>query len=184
MDQIKFDAETHTYTVGDRVVPSVTQILQEVGIIDTRWYTDEARIRGTYVHEAIHLHHNGGLNYDSLDAVIKPYFDAYLKFLKITKFEYIDGEEIVYHEARNYIGTYDLHGRYNNLNTLLDIKTGTSAPKWAGLQTAAYADCLGMPMRKVLLLKVNGWSVISYKDYRDYTVFQSAAAVVNWKRGR
>ena len=49
MAVIKLDRETHTYTPN---LPSVTEILRSVGLIDATWYTEEARQRGTAVHLA------------------------------------------------------------------------------------------------------------------------------------
>ena len=49
---IQFDEAAHVYTVAGVERPSVTQILKDAGLIDTTWYTDEARQRGRAVHLA------------------------------------------------------------------------------------------------------------------------------------
>lgn len=37
MHDIHYDPDTHVYTVGGRVIPSVTEILKAEGCIDTRF---------------------------------------------------------------------------------------------------------------------------------------------------
>jgi hypothetical protein len=46
-----FDPVLHEYRDGDLIIQSVTQILKRAGHIDDRWYSEEARERGSAVHE-------------------------------------------------------------------------------------------------------------------------------------
>ena len=52
---LTLDRETHTYRMHGRVVPSVTQMLNSAGQIDTQWYTAESSKRGTDVHTICEL---------------------------------------------------------------------------------------------------------------------------------
>ena len=50
---LHYDPETHIYTVDGEVLPSVTQILKDMGFIDVTWFNDYARERGSLVHKII-----------------------------------------------------------------------------------------------------------------------------------
>jgi hypothetical protein len=51
---LQFDPHTHQYTLGDRVILSVTQRIQRAGLLGpaATWYTPESAARGTAVHLA------------------------------------------------------------------------------------------------------------------------------------
>ena len=46
---ITFDEETHTYWKDGINYPAVTKILEEMGFVDSTWFDEDSRIRGTYV---------------------------------------------------------------------------------------------------------------------------------------
>jgi hypothetical protein len=132
-----FDAATHTYIRGDKIVLSVTQIMKRGGIVDTTGYTEFSRDRGTAVHKAVNLMALDSLDEASLDDRIKPYLAAFQQFQVVSHFELIASEMIVYSAGYNYAGTLDLYGKINNHPAIIDIKTG-SIPSWAGIQLSAY----------------------------------------------
>lgn len=70
---LTFAAETHEYRVNGRLVPSVTQILEAVGLIDYShipWPTRQMALeRGRAVHEAIALDLAGDLDEESADEI-------------------------------------------------------------------------------------------------------------------
>ena len=67
MPTLQLDKENHIYTLGDREVPGVTSILQDLGIIDPRWFDEQSRIRGSYIHEATQYFDEEDLDIKSLD---------------------------------------------------------------------------------------------------------------------
>ena len=77
-DSLVFRADTHQYFWNGELVPSVTQILNDVGLwpdygqLDP-WYAD----RGSKVHKAVALWERGRLNIDKLDNEICPYLESY-----------------------------------------------------------------------------------------------------------
>lgn len=72
---LTFDHATHTYEVGGKVLPSVTQIVNRV--IPRQHYADEWYLRrGSMVHKAIAMHLNGNLDWPSLDPRILGYVRA------------------------------------------------------------------------------------------------------------
>lgn len=138
---LEFDAVKHAYYVVDggskKRAPSVTQIMQKTGIIDTRWYNDQAMIRGTYVHEACHYLDEDDLDVDGLSPDIAPYVHAYIDFKKNSGFIPKLIEQRVYSRTHGFAGTLDRIGILNGRMVLIDLKSGYM-PGWVGIQTAAY----------------------------------------------
>jgi hypothetical protein len=189
--EITFDAENHIYYADGYPIPSVTQALGSAGIINTEFFTEEARERGTYVHKAVELYHKGGLNISSLDSVIRPYFEAYLDFLKMTNFRPLYVEKLVFDPVYQYGGTLDLVGPLSGNMSIIDIKTG-AAQRWTGAQLAAYRAALHKTVniepivgKYALELRSNGkWSLKPFTSTRDFDVFLAALTINNFKAGR
>lgn len=137
---LTFDEAAHEYRVGGRRLPSVTEIIRTVkGLIDDRWFNEEARARGTALHAAIHYHNEDALDLDTLDPRVRPYFMAYLKFVGETGFEPLHCEEHMAHPEYHYAGTFDCIGILNGAAGLPDFKSGGWSP-WMDLQLAAYEE--------------------------------------------
>lgn len=133
----------HLYLVDGRPVRSVTQILKGQGIIDTQWFTDEARIRGQLVHEItamMDLEKAETINTGRWD--LFAYVFAWKLFCQETGFKFDAVEKIVYSEDGNYAGMYDRSGTIGGEPWLIDIKTGQHQ-RWHGLQLAAYTRAAG-----------------------------------------
>jgi hypothetical protein len=120
-------------------IPGVTTVLKTAGAVDTTYFTEYGRWRGSAVHKAALYLDEGTLNRRTLDPAIRPYVKAYEKFLRETKFQIIAMEEQVYSGTYGYAGTLDRTGRFpdKTYRTLLDIKTGEIHPA-IRMQTAAY----------------------------------------------
>lgn len=117
-------------------LPSVTEILAGVGLIDTDWFTEEARLKGSAVHRATELHDLGTLDEASVDDRIAGRFRQYRRFLMETGCEILNVEHEVRH-SWGYVGHPDrlvnLGGRFG----VLDIKGTTPCP-WHALQLQGY----------------------------------------------
>lgn len=189
MTAVAFDPVEHRYTLNGRELISVTQALMSAGFIDVTWYTDDARARGSAVHDAIQRLHASDLN-PSADLVASdvPYFDAYLAFLAESGFMVDGSEERVCDPLTGYAGTVDLRGRlprYHFGVDVIDVKTG-SVPSWVGYQTAAYARLLpgDLKRRWALNLKADGTYRLERLESRtDERVFLAALTVAQAKRG-
>lgn len=189
---LQFDEAQHRYRLGERELLSVTNLLTEAGLIDKRWFNEEAALRGTYVHAAVVMHHDGDLAEESLDPVLQPYVAAYFKFLAESGFVLDAIEERVFDEALGCAGTLDLRGLFPdtppNVTNIIDIKTG-NIPSWVGWQTAGYARMLPasvQPSRRrwALNLRADGtYRLEPLKTRTDEQVFLSALTVVQAKRG-
>ena len=187
--QLAFNAETHVYRVGDRVLPSVTQVISAAGLIDQTWYTEDGATRGTYVAEATALWDRDELNEGELDGNLRGYLSAWLMFRAAWPCEILAIEEAVWHPTYFYAGTLDRVARKTGGGRfVIDIKTGQEE-RWHALQTAAYAACLRERDkvhydRLAVYLRPHGtFTITQHKDPRDWNIFLAALAVANWKRG-
>jgi len=137
---LKFDPETHTYTLDEKKLPSVTEILNAEGLIlqnNDPWYM----LRGKYLHEAVKMHLQGILDPESLDPILTPYFRGFEAFLTTTGFVVQGFETPYYHPQYKFAGTPDIIGELNGKLTFIEIKTGNPA-KWHILQLSAYMELL------------------------------------------
>lgn len=179
---VQFDKETHTYTDEFGVVPSVTQVLKLAGLIDGQWFTKHARIRGEYIHAATELIDTGELDEDALDPALRPYCDAWRRFLTDSACGIIAIEERVYDPIYRYAGTLDRRVRINGVESLIDIKGGTPCA-WHALQLAGYAHAIGRPVRRFgVYLKPSGsYTLSQYDGSTDEQAFLAAVTLAGWK---
>lgn len=136
-----FDEAAHRYSLDGRDLISVTTALQEAGMVDTTHWNEEARLRGQYVHQCIALEAEGALDEDSVDPLVRPYFEAFRKFQRETSVALEMVERRVCDPLLGYAGTLDAIGRWpDGKRTLFDWKSGFFPPM-AGPQTAGYLRC-------------------------------------------
>lgn len=185
MNGLVFDAERHAYLLDGREIPSVTQILAAEGIIQGQWYTEEGRTRGEHVHLALRYHDEGRLDEATVSDEIRPYLDAWKRFLADTGFIALEIERPFVHAALRYAGTPDRTGWMDGDRTLsvLDIKTGSPEP-WHALQTAAYAVGLGKrtARRWSVYLRPNGaYRLVQHRHLDDINAWLGLVSVHNWK---
>jgi len=140
--------------------PSNTQVLKDMGIIDTTYYNMDAAWRGTAVHEmtALYDEYEGDFHWPSVDSSYVGYVRGWEKFILESGFKPCAGliEKPVL--GAGYCTTIDRVGILNGRCVVLEIKTGI-CPKWVGLQTAMQYDAvvlqratLGvMPVGRVVL---------------------------------
>ncbi len=159
-----FEEKAHTYTVGrgrglrKLVVPSVTQLIREVGYIDWLDWIDPSTLqaaqeRGTRIHSAVeqlnrcrHRRKTSQAAMDTMDALERHdelgYLSSYLEFLDQSGARVVPKsiEKRFVHKSRLYAGCLDfeLLPRALTLSPILvDLKSGGYDPA-ARLQTAAY----------------------------------------------
>jgi hypothetical protein len=171
------------------VLPSVTGILADAGLIDRTFFTEEGRTRGKYVHTATGMIDRGTLDWEVLDDTLRPYCEAYAKFCRDTNPEIMLTEVPMHHPAHLYAGTPDRIVKMNGTRILLDLKTGAPAPATA-LQLAAYKEMIranggGFCSKScALYLRADGtYRLHEYPNHeRNLNIFLSALAVVRWKK--
>ncbi len=154
-EEIVFEPKSHVYYYDGKPLPSVTTILKAEGFIDTSFYDDYSRERGSLVHLATQLYDTEVLDEESIDPVIVPYLDAWKKFRKETGFIIEQIETPVFNPAYGYAGTPDRIGQFPGTVTLT---------------------------RCALELHNDGkYKLITFTDRNDQSVFYAACAVYHWK---
>ncbi len=195
MGKLLFDADTHEYSVDGVVIPSVTQVLEAVGVSDYSMITKADRdyyfTRGTYVHKAMELLLKDQLDWDTVDESIIGYVRAGEKFVHDTGFtaDYI--EESLHHEQYRYAGTLDVAGLLGNRKVILDWKTG-AVQEHVKYQIGGYCELLRRKTNKFynigygVELKANGIYKMSeeYDNYRTGQEFLSFVATYHSQKIR
>lgn len=188
-----FDEALHLYTLGGRVIPGVTEILKDAGILKfgargSELENNAAMSRGKAVHAACHYMDEDALDWSSVSDECVPYVMAYEKFRTDTGFVPTRIEERMVHETLVFAGTIDREGTWNQSKNriVLEIKTGVKA-SWWGLQLSGY-DILLPPITKprnrmAVQLKDNGtYALHPFTDPNDRNMFMSLVALYWWKR--
>ncbi len=133
----RFVEDSHTYFLGDKILPGITGILKSCGYIDPTYYTQEARDRGSHVHLAIKFLNKGTLDWDSVIDRYIGYVAAYEKFVREWNLKLEFFERPMYHPDLLFAGTPDLVGTVlDGIRAIVELKTGPIR-KWTALQTAA-----------------------------------------------
>ena len=164
------------------MIPRVTAIIREAGLVDESNFTTFARERGTAVHLATQYHDEGTLDESTLDRVIMGRLAAYKKFRQEAGPEILAIEESVVNESLGYRGTLDRRLEIHGAEGVLDIKPPNEAP-WHALQVQFYADCFDRPMRRwtLHLNDTGGYKLVEHKARTDRTVCRAIMTVHNWR---
>lgn len=153
-----FDPVLHEYRDGDVIIPSVTQVLKRAGHIDDRWYSEEARERGSAVHELCERF-SKGIRTDDLGRLLASleYVNSFAAWMKRSRAYAIETESLISHTVNGYryAGKYDLLAEIYGKRVLIDYKTGAKAP-WHYAQIAAYSLAVNPDAAMILYLKPTG----------------------------
>jgi hypothetical protein len=188
---ITFDPATHAYQIDGQTVPSVTTILKDMGFVDTSFFTDYARERGSLVHRIIHWHVTGELDEATIDDSFRGYFNAWLAFEKDTGFVSVETEKPLGSILHRFCGTPDHIGMLNGSQAIIDCKTGAIYPH-VGLQLAGYEILRNEGIkdggmlrckRLALQLKEDGkYSLKPFADRQDRGIFLASLSCWWWQR--
>ena len=142
---LTFQEEGHIYKLDDVVIPSVTQILKETGMVNLdripKHILNKAAEKGVNVHYMLDLYDNRTLE-DGQPDYLLPYLDGYKKFLDEYKPEIEAVEQIFYgfpidRPSLTYGCRIDRVYTIDGVRWIVDFKTGGKY-KSTRLQTAAY----------------------------------------------
>jgi len=155
---IIFNAQRHEYSENGIIIKSVTQILNDAGLIDARWFTEEAREKGSAVHELCQRYAQGerrddlGRELSSLE-----YVNALAAWFSDRKPYAIATEQMIEGciDGHRYAGTFDLIAEVGKMVWLIDYKTGPGM-KWHPAQIAAYALAVNPDRCIMLHLRADG----------------------------
>jgi hypothetical protein len=199
-EKIEFNEERHEYRVNGVIVPSVTQVLQSVGLPDFSGIP--ANIKddvlewksglGKSVHKATELDDLGVVDNYNLDPRTLPFLEAYRRFKRESGFQGVLLEEKICNPTYQYTGTLDRVGVINGKYSLIDFKTGITDPKVVGPQTAAYVEGVCFKYRELktirnrYALKLNKdatYKLIKLDNKMDFQIFLNALNLYKWKNG-
>jgi hypothetical protein len=153
---LTFDAASHTYRLGERVLLSVTQVLKSTGVIDHAKIPQDVLLkashRGRWVHVALQALDDGNAILEGMPQEYQPWLDAYAAFKRDNGFVVLLNEHRSYHKKHLYAGTMDRLGLLRmaagrDSRWLIDFKTGVYFERAHRLQLAAYAGLLPEPRR-------------------------------------
>ena len=187
----RFNEEDHSYWIGERRIPSVTGILRDAGLLNYHGSADYYMERGTFVHRATEMIDKGTLDWDSLDSTLRPYCEAYQKFINDVKPSIILSEKPLYHAGYGFAGTPDRAIRINERTSVIDFSTGNPPPA-KKIQVAAYQELIHASediftsQGFTLWLKDDGSYRLSppmdtKEMKRQFNFFLAALTVVRWK---
>ena len=185
----RFDEASHTYYMDDVPVPSVTQALVESGIINTEFFNDWGRWRGSTVHKITQLYDENDLVEDSVDPDLVGYLDAWKKFKREFAFDIRGIEVELYHSTAKYGGCLDRVGIVaQGGGGILDIKTGPLT-RAVGLQLTGYADAYeshtGIAVNHLYGVQIKEDGTYKMKTYGlEFVAWRAALTVCHWRRGK
>lgn len=191
-EELKFEENTHTYTIDGIELPSVTTIMEPLknkaygGISDT--VMENAARRGSDVHNSIENY----IKFDIIDIPeeYKGYFDAFLKWWNTFHPEVIASETKVYHKLLRYAGTIDLVLNINDEIVLVDIKTtATLKEDLCGVQLEGYYQALkshGILVDKKAILHLSSdgeykFVMFPSADAKRWRVFTALKTIFDYK---
>jgi hypothetical protein len=183
MTALAFDAETHTYRLDGREVPSVTQVLRPLYAQDARWWSDADREHGTAVHKATEaIDRDEAPSYpDEAESYVK----AYALFLEELAWKPTHIEHQVSNRDYGYAGTVDRVFLTPKGPVIVDIKTSAKVIPWTALQLAGYALAFGsaLPVAYALQLKRDGtYRLHPYDTDQARQPWLAALALYKWRR--
>ena len=188
---VTFDEAAHRYFVDGKELPSVTHVLQAVGMVDYTFSTEYAMERGSAAHKAIHFDVEGDLDESDLDPRLAPYVLAARCLRRDIKAETVGVERRLYSPTLRYAGTLDYLFKIEGVLSILDWKCSQSPAPATALQVAAYAAAYeeetGEKIRRrycAALSPRGTYELIPYTDRDDISVFRSALAVYHWRSER
>lgn len=184
--KFRFESSSHSYWLGERRLPGVTQILSSCGFIEANQYATFEK--GTRVHAlTAELDLHGKVDLTEY-ADLAGYVDAWIKakgVLCIDKFDEIEQPD--FDDVYGFGGTIDRS--YKDI--IVEIKTGPLAP-WHPLQTAGYRVLhhkhrspahrrIGVYLRGDGAFHIENHDRSPHAWSKDRDQFLSALSCVNWR---
>jgi len=189
-DHFSFDEASHVYKLGGVTIPSVTQVLREVGLVPD-FPPGPYRVRGRAVHKVTQLY---DLKYDIDEERCGEGIVGYLRAWKAVSAEYAwvwdeDGiERQMFDPILLVAGTADRIGTWREKRLVLDIKSGAAGAEVA-LQTAGYArmrwpEDYAEVLRASVEIHADGTysPPVFYDDWQDFIAWEGAVRLYQWKR--
>jgi hypothetical protein len=137
-DTFTFDEDSHTYWLNGLRLPSVTQVIDSLGLVSGKqFYGPEDAQRGQAVHAITQLIDENDLDESSIDPALAGYAASYDRFRRETDWLPYLNECRLFSRQWKFAGTIDRYGVLNGKTVLLDIKSGPYH-RWHDIQLGGY----------------------------------------------
>jgi hypothetical protein len=175
-----FVSDPHEYHMKGQRLWSPSGTFLQIRYVDDRYYTEESRYRGQYVHRATHLIDEQDIVWNDIAPEYLAYIEAYCEFKEVWRFKPRMREIPIYHPDYSYGVTPDGEGIILDGDAaIVELKTGTM-PWWTAIQTAAQEMAVAawdnpknFRRRFGVELKKNGkFRVKEFDDDHDYAVWE------------
>jgi len=174
-------AATTTVSIERPGLPRVTEILKNAGLIESAFFTDETRDRGSAVHAAAHYLDENDLDWPSVDPSVLPRLRQYQKFKDDVKPEILAMEEQVVNEPLQYAGRLDRRVKINGREGVLDLK-GPSECAWHRLQIMYYVACFPRQLaRWALYLSDARYKLVEFRGREDWEACKAILILTSWR---
>lgn len=148
MIPVSFDADGHRYAVTTGRIVSITQMLVQAGLVDTTWFTEEGKRRGTGVHDVTAAYDLQALDLETCHSEWRAYLLQHVKLTQIVQPEWSHIEVPFVHDQYLYGGRPDRVGRMYRAQAVVEVKSGppdTVHGIQLALQAYLVAPTLGLP---------------------------------------
>lgn len=192
---LTFDEAKHEYKESGLTIPSVTQIISDVKLIDLSFINEdllkEKAELGNNVHLTTEMCDNDKLDISRLHPVLMAYLNQWIKFKKDFNFLPLEIEPMYYHSAYKFAGRIDRVGFIEDKKSIIDLKTGMKFKSHA-IQTAGYKLLYNFKREKgemakrryCVYLTEDSYKVEENKEQTDEAVFLAALTIYNYKRSK
>jgi hypothetical protein len=179
----------HRYWVDGVEFDGCTTTLASVGLIDRSRYSDEARDRGTYVHDVVHADLLGDLAEENVEPSRFGYLLAARAYIREAGLDVLVVERALADGTRRIAGKPDVVGRARGRFVITDWKTG-GQEGWHAFQLSWYEHLArvnglvsGLVDRVAVYLKDDGtYQTHRFTDRNDWLIAQAAITVVQARR--
>lgn len=193
MSELVFNETTHEYKLNGTIIPSVTQIIKNAGLINFDFVNENLLKQkadlGDKIHSTTELYDKQSLDEKLLHPILSTYLKAWKKFILDYNYSPAEIELQLFHEIYKYAGRIDRIGLVNGILSIIEIKSGVYH-KSHYIQTAGYellynqnkkkSDCA--KKRIIVYLNPEGYLVKEAKNENDKNIFLAALTVSNYKR--
>lgn len=176
----RFDRTAHEYldpTTGV-IFPHITGMLEATGHIDTEWYTDEGRDRGTAVHDMTAEYDLGALDVASCVSPYRAYLLAHVQAMQMIRPTWDQVEEPIVHPTFLFGGRPDRVGTFDGRRAVAEVKSGAREDSHAiqtALQAILVAPSLGLPAHAIARFglyysgdgKFKVWEFVKRTDFNE-----------------
>lgn len=178
--------ENHEYKLNDMIVPGVTTVLQDVGIIQNNRFATTGR--GKRMHKIVQYFLRGNLDFSDITQEETELIEWVVEVLN--GYEVIEVEKSLYNPIYHYAGTPDYIWATKDRERyyIVDLKTGHKKEKWHKIQLAAYQQLLSEFSNidgLLLYQRTKEIEIITAQELQQkyFPVFRAALNVYNFKHG-